>query len=65
MQFVHAWTRHFGSDNSDKRTRHKGRNSAVQSNQSSWAGQYKKCAQYDLKFTPVYSVELTTIGKHL
>ena len=35
-------------------TLHKGRNSAVQSSQLSLAGQYKKCVQYDFKFTPVY-----------
>ena len=35
-------------------TRHNSRNSAVQSNQPSWTGQYKKGVQYDFKFTPVY-----------
>ena len=37
-----------------RRTRSKGRNSAVQSSQLSWMGQYKKCVQYDFKFTTVY-----------
>ena len=41
--------------------RHNSRNSAVQSNQPSWTGQYKKGVQYDFKFTPVntmYKVKL-------
>ena len=37
-------------------TQRKGRYSAVKSSQLSWAGQYKKCVQYDLKFTSEYSV---------
>ena len=38
-----------------RRTRRKGRNSAVKSSQLSWAGQNKKCVEYDFKFTSVYS----------
>ena len=34
---------------------HNGQNSALQSSQLSWSGQYQKCVQYDIKFTPVYS----------
>ena len=34
----------------------KSRYSAVKSSQLSWSGQYKKCAQYNFKFTSVYSV---------
>ena len=50
-------SRHFGSYTPGKQrgTPHKGRNSAVKFNQLSWAGQYNKCAQYDFKFTSVYS----------
>ena len=33
-------------------TRRKGRYSAVKSSQFIWSGQYKKCVQYDFKFTP-------------
>ena len=49
--------RHFGSYKPGKLrgTKHKGRNSAVQSSQFSWAGQYKKCVQYDFQFTLEYS----------
>ena len=35
--------------------RHKGRISAAQSSQSRWTGQYKKCVQYDFKFTSIHS----------
>ena len=34
----------------------KGRYSAVKSSKLSWAGQYKKCVQYDFKYTVEYSV---------
>ena len=53
----HSSPRHFVSYNRGKLggTRHKGRNSAVKSIQSSWTGQYEKCVQYDFKFTSVYS----------
>ena len=34
----------------------KSRNSAVQSTDLSWTGQYKTCVQYDYKFTPVQGV---------
>ena len=45
--------RHFGSYKESKLsvTRRKGRNSTVKSCQLSWAGQYKKCIQYNFKFT--------------
>ena len=36
-------------------TQYKGRNSAVKFSQLSWAIQYKKCEQYDFKFTSIYS----------
>ena len=39
-------------------TRHKGRNSAVQSIQLTWTGQYKKYVQYKFKFT-MYSDQLS------
>ena len=57
-------SRHFGSDMPGKLrgTRHKGRNSAVQSRHLSWAGQCKKCVQYDFKFTPVYSDQMYLIN---
>ena len=45
---------HISRVNSKEGKRHKGRNSAVQSSLLSWAGQYKKCVQYNFKFTPVY-----------
>ena len=47
---------HFGSYKLGKlrETRHKGRNSTVNQCQHFRAGQYKKCVQYDFKFTPVY-----------
>ena len=40
---------HFGSYNPGKLrgTLHKGRNSAVKSSPLTWAGQYKKCVQYN------------------
>ena len=46
-------SRNFGSYEQSKLRgpRRKGRNSAVKSSQPSWAGQYKKCVQYDVKFT--------------
>ena len=37
-------------DNEPQRSKQCG---AVQSSQLSWTGQYKKCVQYDFKFTPV------------
>ena len=49
---------HFGSYKPGKlreTTRHKGRNSAIESSQLSWVELYKKCVQYDFKFTTVYS----------
>ena len=54
---------HCGSYKPDKLrgTQHKGRNSAVQSSQLSWTGQYKKCVQYNLKSTVVYSHETLAI----
>ena len=36
-------------------TQRKGRTSAIQSSQLSWAGQYKKCVQYDFQFSSKYS----------
>ena len=37
-----------------------GRNSSVKFSQLSWPGQYKKCVQYDFKFTPVsLKIEVT------
>ena len=54
---VNIWTTylsiHFGpyKQNELKGTRHQGRNSTVRSSQLSWAGLYKKCVQYDFKFT--------------
>ena len=36
-----------------KGTWFKGRNSTVKSSKLSWTGQYKKCVQYDFKFTSV------------
>ena len=50
-------SRHFGSYEQSKLsvTQRKGRYSAVKSSQLSWAGQYKKCVQYDFKFTSEYS----------
>ena len=49
--------RHFGSYQESKLSvaRRKGRYSAVKSSQHSWAGQYKKCVQYDFLFTSEYS----------
>ena len=43
--------RHFGSYKPGKLrgAQHKGRHSVVKSSQLSWAGQYKKCVQYDFK----------------
>ena len=38
-----------------RRTRYKGRNSTVHSIQLTWTGQYKKCVQYDFRFTSIYS----------
>ena len=48
-------SRHLGSYKTDKfrGTQHKGGNTAVQSSQLSWAGQCKKCVQYDFKLTSV------------
>ena len=50
-------TFHFGSYKPGKQwgTLHKGRNSVVKSSQLSWGEQYKKCVQYDFKFTSDYS----------
>ena len=55
--------RHFGSykQSKPKETQSKGRYSAVISSQLSWAGQYKKCVQYNFKFTPEYSEPLNRI----
>ena len=36
-------------------TQRKSRYNVVKSSQLSWAGQYKKCVQYDFKFTSEYS----------
>ena len=41
--------------------RHKGRISAVQSRQSKWTGQYKKCVQYDFKFTSIYTLHIYSV----
>ena len=51
-------TDHFGSYTQSKfrGTRRKGRYSAEKSSQLYWTGQYKKCVQYVIKFTSVYSV---------
>ena len=38
-------------------TRRQSQNSAVQSIQLGWTKQYKKCVQYDFKFTSIYSWE--------
>ena len=54
-----AYTRHFGSYQESKlrgTPRRKGRYSAVKSSLLSWAEQYKKCVQYDFKFTSEYAV---------
>ena len=52
-------TRHFGSYKLGKLrgTWYKDRNSAVQSSQRRWAGQYKKYVQYDFKFASVYRAD--------
>ena len=44
---------HFGSYKRGelREKRPKSRNSALKTSQLSWAGQYKKCVQYDFKFT--------------
>ena len=49
-----ASTRHFGLYQQSVR-QCKGRYSAVMFSQLSWAGQYKKCVQYDFQFTLEYS----------
>ena len=51
---------HFGSYKESKlrgkrRSAGSGRYSAVKSSQLSWAGRYRKCVQYDFKFTTKYS----------
>ena len=55
-------SRHFGSYKERKlrKTRCKGRYSAVTSSQLSWAGQYKMCVQYDFKSSSVYSAGVGT-----
>ena len=57
--------RHFGSCKESKlrRTQRKGRYSAVKSSQLSWAGRYKRCVQYDFKFTSGYTVVLVHIRR--
>ena len=45
-----------------RRTRHKSWNSAVQSNQLSWTGKYKKCVQWDLMFTSLYVVQWSKLN---
>ena len=49
--------RHFSSYQESKLsvTQRKGRYSAVESSQLSWAGQYNKCVPYDFQFTLEYS----------
>ena len=51
-------TRHYGSYKPGKLrgTRQKGRKIAVKSSQLGWEEQYRKCVQYNIKFTPVYTV---------
>ena len=62
IDFVYV-SRHVGSYNMGKLRglRHKGRISAAQSSYSKWTGQYKKCVQYDLKFTSIYT---NTVGRN-
>ena len=50
-------SRHFGSYQQSKLsvTQHQSRYSMVKSSQFSWAGQYKKCVQYDFQFTSEHS----------
>ena len=47
---------HFGSYQESKLsvTQRKGQYSEVKSNQLGWAGQYKKCVQYDFQFIRIY-----------
>ena len=54
---IRTISRHFGSYKPGELRKiwHKGLISAVKSSQLSWAGQYKKCVQYDFKFTLEYS----------
>ena len=55
--YIYYISRHFGLVKKGKlrETRHKGINSAVQSSQLNWTGQYKKSVQDKFKFTLVYS----------
>ena len=55
LEFI-VISRPFGSYRLGKHrgTWHKGQNSLVKSSEPSWAGKFKKCVQYDFKFTPVY-----------
>ena len=67
IEYFIRTARHFGSYEPGKLrgTPHKGRNSAVKSSQLSWAGQHKKCVQYDFKFTSVYSAQVPTLPQFL
>ena len=47
---IHAFLIHISRVNSEGHGT-KGRNSTVKSKQHSWAGQYKKCVQYNLKLS--------------
>ena len=49
--------RHFGlyKESKLRGLQRKGRYSGVKSSQHSWAGQSKKCVQYDFQFTSEYS----------
>ena len=53
-------SRHFSSYQQSKFcvTQRNGRYSAVKSSKLSWAGQYKKCVQYNYQFTSEYSGEV-------
>ena len=58
-------SRHFVSYTQSKLRgkKRKGRYSEVKSSQLSWAGQYKKCVQYDFKFSSEYSdISLMVLG---
>ena len=58
-------SRHFGPYEESKLNvrQRKGRYSAVKSSQLSWAGQYKKCVQYDFPFTSEYNDMCTKLAE--
>ena len=57
----HQIARHFGSCKPGL-TRRNTTQRSKQSNPLSWAGQYKKCIQYDFKFTPELEIRKKKTG---